>query len=124
MQTIPAGTSTTVKGLPACHWTLVLRRKPVHLVQGRPEGGYTDTYELICSDCGDDPDLDFRDVSPWLRRIRGSYAIAAGVTAYNRHVRLYHSRQAGAEPIHDISSSASGRAPERRRAENKRARSR
>ena len=114
MQSIPAGTGTTVHGLPRWHWTLVLRRKPAHLVQGRPEGGYTDTYELICSDCGDDPDLDYREVSPRLRRIRGAYAIAAGVTAYNRHVRLYHSRQAGAEPIHDSPGNSSGSAPTRR----------
>jgi hypothetical protein len=65
---------------------------PVRIVQGRPEGGYTDAYELICCDCGDNPDLDYRDVSPELRRIRGPYLIAAGVAAYGRHIRLYHSR--------------------------------
>ena len=58
---------------PALGWTLVLRRQPVRLVAGRPEGGYTDAYELICCDCGDDPDLDYRDVSPGLQRIRGPY---------------------------------------------------
>jgi hypothetical protein len=63
------------------------------MVRGRPEGGYTDAYELVCSDCGDDPDLDYREVSPGLRRIRGPYLIAAGVAAYTRHVRLCHSRQ-------------------------------
>jgi hypothetical protein len=68
------------------------------MVDGRPEGGYTDAYELVCSDCGDDPDLDYREVSPQLRRIRGPYLIAAGVAAYARHVRLYHSRQTGSEP--------------------------
>ena len=30
---------------PALGWTLVLRRQPVHLVEGRLEGGYTDAYE-------------------------------------------------------------------------------
>ena len=29
---------------PAPGWTLVLRRQPVHLVEGRPEGGYTDAH--------------------------------------------------------------------------------
>jgi hypothetical protein len=33
---------------PAPGWTLVLRRQPVRLVEGHPEGGYTDAYELIC----------------------------------------------------------------------------
>jgi hypothetical protein len=45
-------------------WTLVLRRQPVHLVEGRPEEGRTDAYELICGDCGDDPGLDQRDIPP------------------------------------------------------------
>jgi hypothetical protein len=63
------------------------------MVQGQPEGGYTEAYELVCSDCGDDPDLDYREVSPGLRRIRGPYLIAAGVAAYTRHVLLCHSRQ-------------------------------
>jgi len=74
------------------HWTMVLRLRAAQLVQGRPEGGYTDAYELVCSDCGDDPDLDYRQVSPELRRIRGPYLIEAGVAAYNRHARLHHSR--------------------------------
>ena len=81
----------TSYGQPGGGWTLVLRRKPAHMVQGQPEGGYTEAYELVCSDCGDDPDLDYREVSPGLRRIRGPYLIAVGVTAYTRHVRLYHS---------------------------------
>ena len=58
---------------PTLGWTVVLRRQPVHLMEGRPEGGYTDDYELVCCDCGDDPDLDYRDVSPRLQRIRGPY---------------------------------------------------
>jgi hypothetical protein len=81
----------TGHGLPGRNWTVVLRRRPVRMVEGRPEGGYTDTYELICCECGDDPDLDYRDVSPELRQIRGPYPIAVGVAAYGRHIRLYHS---------------------------------
>ena len=78
---------------PTLGWTVVLRRQPVRLVEGRPEGGYTDAYELVCCDCGDDPDLDYRDVAPRLRRIRGPYAFLAGITAYRRHVRLRHGQQ-------------------------------
>jgi hypothetical protein len=85
-------------------WTLVLRRRPAHLVRGRPVGGYTDAYELVCSDCGDDPDLDYREVSPGLRRIRGPYLIAAGVAAYTRHARLCHSRPTRAEWANGIES--------------------
>ena len=75
---------------PALGWTLVLRRQPVHLVEGRPEGGYTDAYELICCDCGDNPEVDYRDVSAGLQRIRGPYTVAAGISAYGQHVRLHH----------------------------------
>jgi hypothetical protein len=80
---------------PALGWTLVLRRQPVHLVEGRPEGGYTDSYELICCDCGDDPDLDYRDIPSVLQRIRGPYMFTAGIEAYGRHDRLQH----GQEPV-------------------------
>ena len=78
---------------PALGWTLVLRRQPVHLVEGRPEGGYTDTYELICCDCGDNPDLDYRDIPSGLQRIRGPYMFAAGIEAYGRHGRLQHGQE-------------------------------
>lgn len=66
-------------------WTVVLRRRPVRIVEGRPAGGYTDEFEIICCDCGDDPDHDYREVSPELRRIRGPYRIAAGIAAYVMH---------------------------------------
>ena len=78
---------------PAPGWTVVLRRQPVRLVDGRPEGGYTDAYELICCDCGDDPDLDYRDVAPRLQRIRGPYTFPAGIGAYGHHDRLRHRQQ-------------------------------
>jgi hypothetical protein len=71
-------------------WTVVLRRRPARIVEGRPAGGgYADVYEIICCDCGDDPDLDYREVSPKLQLVRGPYPIAAGAAAYQRHVRLH-----------------------------------
>jgi hypothetical protein len=74
---------------PESSWTVVLRRQPARLVQGQPEGGYTDVYEIICCDCGDDPDLDYREASPRLQLVRGPYPIAAGVAAYEQHLRLH-----------------------------------
>ncbi len=72
---------------PGLGWTVVLRRMPTRIVAGRPEDGYTDAFEIVCCDCGDDPDLDYRDVSPELQRIRGPYQpIADGVAAYEKHV--------------------------------------
>jgi hypothetical protein len=66
-------------------WTVVLRRQPVRIVAGQAEGGYTDEFEIICCDCGDDPGRDYREVSPALQRIRGPYPIASGITAYVQH---------------------------------------
>jgi hypothetical protein len=70
-------------------WTVVLRRQPARLVGGQPEGGYTDVYEIVCCDCGDDPDRDYREVSPGLQLVRGPYPIAAGVAAYKQHLKLH-----------------------------------
>jgi hypothetical protein len=75
---------------PGHGWTVVLRRQPVRMVDGRPEGGYTDAFEIVCCDCGDHPDLDYSDVSPELRQVRGPYLIADGIAAYRAHVGLYH----------------------------------
>ena len=77
---------TVIHDQPRQDWTVVLRRRPVRIVEGRPVGGYTDEFEIVCCDCGDDPDLDYREVSPRLLRIRGPYPAAAGITAYIKHV--------------------------------------
>jgi hypothetical protein len=79
----------TARDQPRPDWTVVLRRRPVRITKGQPQGGYTEEFEIVCCDCGDDPGLDYREVSPELQRIRGPYPIAAGVTAYVRHVRRH-----------------------------------
>ena len=78
---------------PALGWTVVLRREPVRIVEGQPEGGYTDAYELVCCECGDHPALDYRDISPELQRVRGPYKFADGIAAYGEHIRLRHGQQ-------------------------------
>lgn len=87
---------------PGRGWTVVLRRQPSRIVEGRPKSGYTDAYELVCCDCGDDPDLDYHEVSPKLQQIRGPYSIEAGIAAYQEHVRRNHGR-------HDITGQAARR---------------
>lgn len=47
-------------------WAIVLRRQAARIVEGRPEGGYTDACQRICCNCGDHPDLDYSEVSPGL----------------------------------------------------------
>jgi len=64
-------------------WTVVLPRQPASIAKGRQEGGYTAACEIRC-DCGDHPDLDYREVSLKLQRIRGPYPIADGVAAYEK----------------------------------------
>jgi len=79
-------------------WTLVLRRQPTRIVDGRPQG-YSDAFEIICCDCGDDPDLDYPHVPPGLQQIRGPYPIAAGIAAYEQHARHHHWQEAQARRI-------------------------
>jgi hypothetical protein len=90
---LPATAGGITGGPPGPGWTLVLRRQPIGIADGQPQGGYADVYELICCYCGDDPGLDYRRVSPELQRIRGPYPIAAGSAAYGRHAG-HHRRQA------------------------------
>ena len=66
--------------------TASLRRQPVRIVEGRVEGGYTGAFEVVCCDCGDHPYLDYSQVSPRLRRIRGPYTLKAALAAYERHL--------------------------------------
>ena len=65
---------------PALGWTLVLRRQPVHLAEGRPEGGYTDANELVCCDCGDIP--------TWITTMsHPTFSGSAGRTGFRRASR-------------------------------------
>jgi hypothetical protein len=65
-----------------------LRRQPVHIVEDRIEGGYTSVFEIICRDCGDDPFLDYSEVSPRLQRLRGPYTLREGFAAYSAHLAV------------------------------------
>jgi hypothetical protein len=87
---------------PGDGWKVVLRRQLARMAEGRPEGGYTGLFEIICCDCGDHPDLDYSEVSPELQRVRGPYPIADGIAAYVEHLGL-HDQLAG------VTSMARGR---------------
>jgi hypothetical protein len=84
-------------------WTTVLRRQPARIVDGQPQGGYTSAFEIICCHCGDNPGLDYSEVSPGLQRIRGPYPITDGITAYKKHVELHQQpgRRHRPEPVTD-----------------------
>jgi hypothetical protein len=70
-------------------WTMSLRRQKARTVNGKPDGGYTDTFEIICRACGDDPRWDYHDVTPRLQRIRGPYPMDTGVTQYVAHLEWH-----------------------------------
>jgi hypothetical protein len=62
-------------------WTVVLPLQTVSIATGRREGGYTAPCEIRC-DCGDHPDLAYRETFPRLQRIRGPYLTADGGATY------------------------------------------
>jgi hypothetical protein len=63
-----------------------LRLRPARVVDGLTQGGWTDKWEIICPACGDDVNLDYVTVSPFLQRIRGPYrSEAEGLAALRRH---------------------------------------
>ena len=87
----PLGADPTIvppAGEPGHGTTAYLRRRPVRMVDGRPKGGYTDVFELICRDCGDYPALDYAEVLPRLQSLRGHYTLEAGLAEYDRHLGL------------------------------------
>jgi hypothetical protein len=83
-----------------------LRRQSASMIDGRPVGGYTGEFEVICCDCGDDPGLDHRAVSPRLQLVRGPYPLAVGVAAYEQHLE-WHQGAAG-EPGGGLAPASSG----------------
>ncbi len=89
---------TTTFGRPGLDWTVVLRRQPARIVAGQVVGGYTSMFEIICCDCGDDPDLAYGEVSLMLQQIRGPYPVAAGIAAYGQHLTQHKTRRPAHRP--------------------------
>lgn len=82
-------TAHLLAGQPDHGEAALLRRRPVHLVDGRVEGRCTSAYEFICASCGDDPDLDFLEVSPRLQWLRGPWTLAASPAAYDERLSSF-----------------------------------
>jgi ATP/maltotriose-dependent transcriptional regulator MalT len=71
-------------------WMIGLRRRPAGLSVNHQDGG-ADMFEIICRMCGDDPALDYRQVSAELRQIRGCYPLRIGLVPFFQH-QEFHDR--------------------------------
>jgi len=80
----------TTWGQPRHRWAAVVRRQSARRVEGRPEGDYTDAFEITCCYCGDHSYLDYCEVSSELQRVRGPYPITDGIAAYEEHLGRHH----------------------------------
>lgn len=75
-------------GQPGHTTTAMIQSQRIRTSEGKWR--YTALLELICPDCGDDPSLDYRQISPLLRRIRGPYpTVEAAQAALERHCGRY-----------------------------------
>jgi hypothetical protein len=101
----PAGDAVLAVGQFGHGLTATLRRQPARRAEGRTQGGYTGAFELVCGDCGDHLYLDYSEVSPRLRRIRGPYTMQAGLAAYEEH--LGRRTLAGSEQL-ELAGAADG----------------
>ncbi len=75
-------------GKPGHGATASLRRQPVRIVDGQPEGGYTNLFEVICPDCGDHLGLDYAETATRLQWLRGPRPLKASLAVYERHLGL------------------------------------
>jgi hypothetical protein len=64
----------------------VLRLQPPPIVPGQADGGQADMFEIICTDCGDDPGLGYFEVSSRLQAIRGPRPAEAALAEFNKHL--------------------------------------
>jgi len=94
-------------GQPGHGRTAFVRRQPARIVDGRAQGGYTGLFELICPGCGDNPYVDYSEVSPQLQWLRGPLALEAALEAYDRHLggllagwRQRRKLRPGTRPLH------------------------
>jgi hypothetical protein len=71
----------------------VERTLAARIVDGRPEGGYTDNFELICCRCGDDPDGVTARSQPSFRQSAGPTCVRRALR-HIKHVRR-HPQSAG-----------------------------
>ena len=55
------------------------------MVDGQVEGGYNDVFEVICPSCGDNPDLNYAEISPQLQWLRGPHTLELALSVFHKH---------------------------------------
>jgi hypothetical protein len=80
------GMTLPLAGRPGHGRTAFVRLQPTRIVDGRYEGGYTGLFELICPGCGDHPYLDYQEIPPRLRWLRGPRSLKAALAVYHKHL--------------------------------------
>lgn len=70
--TVPLG------GQPGHGAAAFLRNQPARITDGHILDGFNGVYELICPNCGDDPDLDYLEVASRLQLLRGPRSLTGG----------------------------------------------
>ena len=80
------GMTLPLAGRPGHGRTAFVRLQPARIVDGRFEGGYTGLFELICPGCGDHPYLDYQEIPPRLRWLRGPRSLKAALAVYHKHL--------------------------------------
>ena len=80
-------------------WIIGLRRRPAGLSVNNQDGD-AGMFEIICRMCGDDPALDYRQVSTELRQIRGCYPLRSGLVPFFQHQEFHDraDRRSGSRP--------------------------
>jgi hypothetical protein len=85
----PKGVMTLpLAGQPGHGRMAFVRRQPVRIVDGRVEGGYTSTFELIRSQLRRPSVLDYSEVRPRLQWLGGPCTLEAGLAEYDKHLGL------------------------------------
>ena len=78
----------TARSQSAATWGPILRRQEGSAALTlQPDGPRR--YEVICTECGDDPDRAYPDVPSEFQRLRGPYLLGAAISAYEQHLEMH-----------------------------------
>ena len=77
----------TARSQPATWGTILRRQDGLAAPTRQPDDARR--YEVICTECGDDPDRPYADVPAEVQLIRGPYLLDAAISAYEQHLEMH-----------------------------------